>query len=179
MMAHLFKQAHWDLDKDIATCLYSAIAFDTGQFGFSNVKSETMHVVSELMEHDIEHYKIIEKMTENKTPAYFQQIQNALNNMQYNEQFKYLYTTLPYVKSPGNDIINFIRQRKDTSFIGISSDNDIVKISLRSKNNFDVAKFAAQFNGGGHKKAAGIQLTGDMHNIQRTVIQSLENELIK
>ena len=56
-----------------------------------------MHVVSELMEHDIEHYKIIEKMTENKTPAYFQQIQNALN-MQYNEQFKYLYTTLPYCK---------------------------------------------------------------------------------
>ena len=136
MLATLFQHIGWELTMDIATCLYTAISFDTGQFSYSNTTEHTFEIASSLLKHDIKHHKIIEKLTENKTPAYFQQIQNALNNMIYNEDYRYIYTTLPHCKeSPGNDIINFIRMRKNTDICIVFRDlpNQLVKISSIQK----------------------------------------------
>jgi len=182
MLATLFKHINWELDKETATCLYTAIVFDTGQFSYSNTTQNTFLTAADLLRYDIEHHKIIEILTENKTPAYYQQIQNALNNMIYNEDYKYIYTVLPHCReNGGNDIINFVRQRKncDICLVFRQGPHDIVKISIRSKTDFDVAKFAAKFNGGGHKKAAGIQLEGDIDEIRKQVITALEHDLIR
>lgn len=182
MLATLFMHVGWEITPEIATCLYAAIIFDTGQFSYSNTTPHTFKIASELVAKNIEHHKIIETLTENKTPAYFQQIQNALDNMIYNEDSKVIYTTLPYCKeNAGNDIINFIRQRKKTNVCLVfrNTQSNIVKISLRSKTDFDVAKFAAKFGGGGHKKAAGIQMEGDIDDIKKQVISELENELLR
>jgi phosphoesterase RecJ-like protein len=45
-----------------------------------------------------------------------------------------------------------------------------VKISFRSVGNFDVAKFASQFGGGGHSKASGASIAGSMEDVQRQVL---------
>jgi phosphoesterase RecJ-like protein len=39
-------------------------------------------------------------------------------------------------------------------------DDGPVRVSLRSKGGVDVAKFAEQFGGGGHARAAGLKLDG-------------------
>ena len=44
-----------------------------------------------------------------------------------------------------------------SSFIGAKTSNTI---SLRSKGKVDVAKFAEQFGGGGHARAAGLKMDG-------------------
>lgn len=48
-----------------------------------------------------------------------------------------------------------------------------VKVSLRSKRYVDVAKIAASFGGGGHKRAAGFSLP------EGTNIKKLEKKLIE
>jgi phosphoesterase RecJ-like protein len=47
------------------------------------------------------------------------------------------------------------------------------KISFRSKNIVDVNKLAAKFGGGGHAKAAGCVLKGDLQEIQAEVIREV------
>ena len=47
-----------------------------------------------------------------------------------------------------------------------------IKISFRSIGGVDVAKLAAQFNGGGHAKAAGASLPGAMADVQATVLKA-------
>jgi phosphoesterase RecJ-like protein len=44
------------------------------------------------------------------------------------------------------------------------------KISFRSKGVVDVNKLAAQFGGGGHLRAAGCVMEGDLRKIQNKVI---------
>ena len=44
------------------------------------------------------------------------------------------------------------------------------KISMRSKNSVDVAAVARSFGGGGHRKAAGCVLEGDIGTVKNIVI---------
>ena len=45
-----------------------------------------------------------------------------------------------------------------------------VKVSFRSVGDFDVAKFASQFGGGGHAKASGASIAGSMADVQAQVL---------
>ena len=55
--------------------------------------------------------------------------------------------------------------------------DDYVKVSLRSKGEFDVNKFARKFyNGGGHKNAAGGKLFIDIKDVENYIINSFERE---
>ena len=46
-----------------------------------------------------------------------------------------------------------------------------VRVNLRSQNNFDVAALAQQFDGGGHKKAAGCKIYEPLAQAQKTICQ--------
>ena len=56
-----------------------------------------------------------------------------------------------------------------------------VKISWRSKPDFDVSKIAQKFGGGGHPSAAGAEISGSLENVVKDVLKetkiSLENLL--
>jgi len=45
-----------------------------------------------------------------------------------------------------------------------------VKVSLRSVGSVDVASFARRYGGGGHTKAAGLALPGNLSEVQETVL---------
>jgi phosphoesterase RecJ-like protein len=48
--------------------------------------------------------------------------------------------------------------------------HDKVKVSFRSTGDVDVNKFAKQFAGGGHARAAGALIEGDLEVVRRKVI---------
>ena len=48
-----------------------------------------------------------------------------------------------------------------------------VRMSLRSKGQIDVAKFAEQFGGGGHARAAGLKLEGSFQDAHDRVIEAM------
>ena len=57
-----------------------------------------------------------------------------------------------------------------------TKDNKI-KISFRSKGNFDVNRFAGKFKGGGHPNAAGCLCSGKMYKIKEKIISELLNDI--
>src|ERR1700743_501874 len=54
-----------------------------------------------------------------------------------------------------------------------------VRISLRSKGQIDVARFAEQFGGGGHARAAGLKLPGTLAEVRRRVLQAMDESIQK
>jgi bifunctional oligoribonuclease and PAP phosphatase NrnA len=48
-----------------------------------------------------------------------------------------------------------------------------VRISLRSKGQLDVAKFAEQFGGGGHARASGLKVEGSFDEAHDRVVGKL------
>lgn len=52
-----------------------------------------------------------------------------------------------------------------------------VRVNLRSQNDFDVAALAQQFNGGGHKKAAGCKIYESLASAQKTITKAIHLQL--
>ena len=52
-----------------------------------------------------------------------------------------------------------------------------VQVNLRSQGNFDVAALAQQFDGGGHKKAAGCKIDEPLSQAQKTICRAIHKKL--
>jgi len=52
-------------------------------------------------------------------------------------------------------------------------DDAPIRVSLRSKGQVDVAKFAQQFGGGGHARAAGLKVAGSLQAVYEQVIGAM------
>lgn len=56
-------------------------------------------------------------------------------------------------------------------------EDDVYKVSLRSKGNLDVSKVATEFGGGGHKNASGLTYNGKLEELIKSLTEAIKNEL--
>ena len=52
-----------------------------------------------------------------------------------------------------------------------------IRVSLRSKGQVDVSKFAEQFGGGGHARAAGLKLDGTLESAHDRVVSAMRTAM--
>ncbi|WP_104734248.1 DHH family phosphoesterase [Hanstruepera ponticola] len=155
------------IDKHIATCLYTGIMTDTGSFRFPSTTSDTLRVVAFLMDCGADHSEIHNQIFDTNSYERLQLLGKALSNLKVISESKTAYISLSqeelnafnFKKGDTEGFVNYALSLKDIIFAAIfieDKQQDIVKISFRSKGNFSVNEFArAHFNGGGHTNAAG------------------------
>ena len=161
----LFTDLNWDISKDIATCLYAAISFDTGRFAYSNVSAHTHEAAAKCIKCGADSYHIFQSTEENKTVDDLALMRLAIERLVINKHNKFAYTSIPLGSPQGTiKIIDVIRQLGviDVAIAFQELEKHRVKINLRSKGNIDVSAFANGYGGGGHKKASGIVMPGNL-----------------
>lgn len=156
-----------DIDKTIATCIYTGILTDSGSFRFPKTTGTTHRIIADLIDLGVENTLIPTLLFDNSSYNRLQLLGRALQNMKVIAEHKTAYTTLTqeelnlfgHVKGDTEGIVNYGLTIKDIVFAAIFIENkeeNIIKISFRSQGNFDVNLFAREhFNGGGHINAAG------------------------
>jgi phosphoesterase RecJ-like protein len=156
-----------DIDKTIATCIYTGILTDSGSFRFPGTTGNTHRIIAELIDLGVENTQIPVLLFDNSSYCRLQLLGRALQNMKVFEDHKTSYTSLTqdeldsfdYVKGDTEGIVNYGLSIKGIVFTAIfieNKDEKIIKISFRSQGGFDVNQFARDhFNGGGHSNAAG------------------------
>jgi phosphoesterase RecJ-like protein len=156
-----------DLDKTIATCIYTGILTDSGSFRFPKTTGTTHRIIAELIDLGVENTLIPTLLFDNSSHNRLQLLGRALQNMKVMMDHKTSYTSLTqdelnsfdYVKGDTEGIVNYGLTIKGIVFAAIFIENKeegIIKISFRSQGNFDVNQFARDhFQGGGHSNAAG------------------------
>lgn len=156
------------INRAIANCLYVGILTDTGSFRFSSTTIHTHKVTAELMERGAEISKVYQLIYDNNRESRLKLVGYSLL-----EKMKILpeYAT-GFIALTQSDLKRFNYKDGDTeglvneplSINGIAfsalftekEDGEGIKISFRSKDDFNVNLFArAHFNGGGHLNAAG------------------------
>jgi phosphoesterase RecJ-like protein len=82
-----------------------------------------------------------------------------------------------------SDTENLINIPLQIRTVGVSilimepADGSAVRVSLRSKGGVDVARFAEQFGGGGHARAAGLKLQQPVREVRDAVVGAMEKML--
>lgn len=166
----LMQELGVELTKDMAICLYTAISSDSGGFRYDATKPETHIIAAKCLETGIDFAEINRKLFESKTLAQVALIKTAYQNLEllHNGKFAIVPIRPEEMAECGAgdgdfDCINPIPREiagvKASAVI--RKKGEIIKISLRSNDNTDVAEMAKQYGGGGHLHAAGFSLEAD------------------
>ncbi len=152
------------ITSQIATLLYFGICGDTGGFRFNNTDSKTFLVCSKLLDAGADIRRVYAEFFDKKTVPALKLSSNAIVNAKINDAGwvimkiarrdyeKFGADESEYVGNVPNLYLNC--GFKIAAIIKEKSDG--VRVSLRSKPEYDCSQIAAKFGGGGHKNAAGI-----------------------
>jgi len=155
------------IDQNISKSLYAGIMTDTGSFKFPSTTHITHKVVSNLLKTGISHAEIHNQIYDNNKFERVQLLSFALSKITIIENLNTCYISLTqkdldrfnYEKGDTEGIVNYGLSIKNIKFAVIFMENskeNVIRISLRSRGNFDVNEFSKNiFGGGGHKNAAG------------------------
>ncbi len=153
------------VDGKIAECLMTGIITDTGSFKYSTT-SKTFLTVSELMKYNFDLNGLQNKIYNSLTEKQIRLLGFALNKRmeilpEYHAGIIYLkkqdYAKFEIQRGDTEGLVNYLLMIKNVWIAALITEQPkIIKISLRSKGNISVQEIARDnFNGGGHKNAAG------------------------
>ena len=160
-------RANKKITPEIATCLYTGIMTDTGSFRFSSTSSDTHRAIADLIDKGAENAQIHNDIFDTNSENKLQLLGTALQNLRVNKELRTAYISLSqeeldkhnFQKGDTEGFVNYGLSLDGIIFAVIfieKANEDLIKMSFRSKGDFDVNKFArANFEGGGHINAAG------------------------
>ena len=118
ILFHMFNQLGVDISTDVATCLYFAICFDTGNFKFSNTTSDTFLVAAECLKKGVNASKVSEIIFEQKSAYYFDDIREGLNHMYIDHDFPFMIVHIPHHPHISSEnTVNFFRQYENIELV--------------------------------------------------------------
>lgn len=172
---------------EIAECLYLGIVHDTGVFRYSCTAPETMEVAANLMRKGVNASEIIDKTFYEKTYAQNQILGRALLESMLSLEGKCIVSAISkeimdFYRVGPKDLEGIVSQMRVTKGIEVAVflyelEENEYKISLRASGDVDVSKIARHFGGGGHKKAAGLNMKGNVKDIINQVTEQIQTQL--
>lgn len=177
------------ISKQIAEPLYMGIAHDTGIFQYSCTSSRTMKVGGWLIDTGIDFSKICDETFFLKTYNQNQVLGRALTESILMLGGKMIFSAIrlrdmEFYQVGPKDLDGIVQQMRVTRgvecavFLYEVSPNRF-KVSMRSNGNVDVAKIGLFFQGGGHVRAAGCTMEGDVHDVVGNIAAQVEKQLPK
>ncbi len=175
------------LTTEIAECLYMGIVHDTGVFQYSSTSPETMEIAADLMRKKIRANEIIDKTYYEKTYAQNQILGRALLESTLTLDGKCIVSaiskeTMNFHGVIPKDLEGIVSQLRVTQGVEVAIflyeiGEQEYKVSLRASGDVDVSKVAGYFGGGGHKKAAGFTMNGQVQDVVERIIGQIEIQL--
>ncbi|MDR1324030.1 MAG: bifunctional oligoribonuclease/PAP phosphatase NrnA [Candidatus Margulisbacteria bacterium] len=150
------------LTKTMAEYLYWGLSSDTGNFAFANTDARVFRAAYACAHLGVNPNAIYNKLNEQLSQREILDFARAVSQTQSFCRGKLSVAVIPQtLKVDNRFLIDFIRREKNAEAVVVLVEKtDYIKVSLRSKTALDVAKIAAHFNGGGHRKAAAGKIFG-------------------
>lgn len=182
----LYRQLEEDkIDKATAECLYTGIVHDTGVFKYSCTSAKTMEIAGKLMEKGIDFGEIIDSSFYKKTYIQNQILGRALLESITFFEGRCIFSAIresemKFYGVDSKDLDGVIDQLRLTEGVEVAifiyqTGAQEFKVSMRSRNEVDVSKIASYYGGGGHVRAAGCSMNGNIHD----VINNLSDEIVR
>ena len=184
----MFEYFGIEINKELGTCILTGIITDTGGFQYSGVTPETLEFAAEILRKGVNISKICQQVLRNKSKANCELTKLLYDRMEFLEDGK---IAISYITIEDNKKVN-TQPGDDEGLVEIERDIEGVevavllkekegkngfKISLRSKENVNVSDVCFLLGGGGHPRAAGCFISGDLEQAKEKILKAIKQEM--
>lgn len=183
LVLEMFEQGGIAIDRKSAECLYVAILTDTGSFRYSSCDRRALDAVSRLYSFGIDNASLCSAVYDNHPLAQLKLESLAVERVKLfadgeaciswctledinrlGAKYEYSDTCIDRIRSiAGVEIAAFVKEKKPGVF----------RVSLRAKSYGDVNTIAAYFGGGGHVKASGCTVEGELDYVMSKMSEAI------
>ncbi len=180
LVFHVVKAIGYEtyIDQKSAECLFCGIMTDTGSFDYNVSDPQTFKTVSDLLSYGISPEEIHDRVFDNYSADRMRLLGHCLSECmevfpEYHAAVMYLSKEVQkkynFVNGDSEGFVNYPLSIKGIHFSTLFTEkDDHVKASFRSKGEFAVNEFASEnFNGGGHRNAAGGEVFASLEDTLR------------
>lgn len=183
----MFEYFEIEIDKEIGTCILTGIITDTGGFQYSGVTPETLEFAAEILRKGVNISRICQKVLRNKSKANCELTKMLYDRMEFFNEGKVVvsYITLEDMKNVNaqmGDDEGLVEIERDIEGVEVAvllkekEGANGYKASLRSKENVNVSNVCLLLGGGGHPRAAGCFVPGNLKEVKEKVINAIKKE---
>lgn len=152
---------------DVAQCCYTGLVTDTGRFQYQNTDAAALHAAAEMVEAGADPAGVSRAIFQNRSLPSVRLEGVTVDRMRFGANGAYALSWLSEadfaaagaVKADAEPLIDTLRSVAGVRVACmLREQGDVVRGSLRAKDETDVAVIARSFGGGGHVAAAGFTL---------------------
>ncbi len=176
-----------EITPEIANCVYTGLATDTGCFMFSNTTPTVHRIAAEMMEKGADYTLVNRLMFETKTLSYLKLEQLAVASIEsyFDGKCAVMTITRKMFEESGSsssecDGIASLPRKIEGVQVGVTireRHDGTYKVSLRTVEPIDASKICGKLGGGGHNRAAGCEFDCSLEEAKQTLLEIIEAEL--
>lgn len=185
----MFEYFDIKIDKELGSCILTGIITDTGGFRYSGVTPETFEFTADLLAKGVNVSDIYKRVLETKTKPNFELMKRTINRMEFLESGKVTFTyitnqDLKEVNAGIGDHEGLVEIGRDIEGVEVSifirqkeQEENAYKVSMRSNEYVNVSDICFRFGGGGHEKAAGALIQGNIEQVKQKILNEVKKVL--
>jgi len=183
ILYQLMKEMNVQIDLPIAQALYTGIVYDTGCFIYPKTSALTFEIARDLVAAGVEPNYVYTKIYESNSISalVLQSLVLATLELRYGNHVSILTMDRKMILDSkanyeeSDQLINIPLKSEDIRVSVFFKENveGLVRCSMRSKGNINVAEIAQRFDGGGHKTAAGFKCRESIERTKEIILDDL------
>ncbi|MCX7028654.1 MAG: bifunctional oligoribonuclease/PAP phosphatase NrnA [Spirochaetes bacterium] len=172
-----------EIDYPMALALFTAIVYDTGSFIYPKTTALTFEIARDLVDRGVEPNMVYANVYESNSISALMLHARVLSTLELalGNRVSLLTMRREMIAESGgiyeeaDQLINIPLKSEDIRVSVFFKENPegLMRCSLRSKENIDVAEIAQRFGGGGHRTAAGFKCRESLEETRRAVLSML------
>lgn len=168
---------------EVATCLYTALATDTGDFRYSNATGRAFRAAAEMVDAGAAPATIAEWVHNHRSLPSVRLLGEAIRTLELSCNGRLArivvdqdsFRRAEAAPEDTEEIVNVPRKIAGVEAVVFCKqwEPGVVRVSLRSRGQLNVRGVAETFGGGGHLNAAGCTIEGDLERVERDVAEAV------
>jgi len=172
---------------EMADYLYIGVLMDTGGFRFQNTSAEALAMAARFAELGARPYELAHEFIYVKKLSTLKLLARALESLEVHGGGRIaamhisrdMLSAVGGAMSDTEGFVDYAASIDDVELAALFREIGPreIRVSLRSRDGYDVASLAERFGGGGHRSAAGLTISGDLAGAKSLIVGALEGML--
>jgi bifunctional oligoribonuclease and PAP phosphatase NrnA len=187
LLYDLMKSWKIDIPPAAASCLYTTILSDTGGFRHDNTSAHALQAAAELVQLGADPVMMARGLFKSRPASTLRMQGRILQGLHFEFGDRLVWGSISQAQLRDSgattdqadsaiDQLNTVRGQ-ELAILFKEAGPRLTKVSIRSRDQVDSAELAAKFGGGGHRRAAGIEMTMPLHEAEGKVLAEVRSRM--